>query len=57
MSKDGDIRNNGRIMSGRKKEDGDKFRENYQKIDWTKNKPLSKEVSPSKPSPACSEKS
>ena len=57
MSKDGNIRNNGRIMSGRKKEDGDKFRENYQKIDWTKRNPPAQEISPSKPSPSCNEKS
>lgn len=37
MSKEGNIRDNGPITSGRKKEDTKKYRENYAKIDWTKN--------------------
>ena len=38
MSKDGDIRNEGKITSGRKGENYQKYKENYAKIDWTKNR-------------------
>jgi len=57
MSKDGDIRNEGKITTGRKGENTNKFKENYQKIDWTVHKREPKAPSSSKPSPACNGKS
>lgn len=38
MSRDGNIRDNSTIRSGRRNEDTNKYRENLKKIDWTKNK-------------------
>jgi len=57
MSKDGDIRNEGKITTGRKGENTNKFKENYQKIDWTVHKREPTKPSSSKPSPACNGKS
>ena len=38
MSKDGNINDNSTISSGRKKENRNKYREEFAKIDWTKHK-------------------
>ena len=44
MSKDGDIRNNNKITSGRKRENLDAYRENYERIFGKKKKRSTEQV-------------